>query len=112
MGDAGLNEEVSQHFGRAVTFTSVDLDTGAVKVVPNQSEHMGGSGLPPEMMSKQDVQVLIAGGLGPKAIQAFAQLGITVFVGAAGTVREAIEDWKAELLECAGPENACQEHRH
>ena len=43
MGEGGMQEAICQHFGRAPTFTIVDLDSGAIKVLPNVSEHMGGT---------------------------------------------------------------------
>jgi predicted Fe-Mo cluster-binding NifX family protein len=112
MGDRGMEEDVSAHFGRAPTFTVVDLDTGAVKVVPNTGEHMGGKGHAGELLLKEGAQVMIAGNLGPRAVELFQQSGIEVFTCATGTVREAIEDWKAGMLTVADAENACLEHRH
>jgi predicted Fe-Mo cluster-binding NifX family protein len=94
MGNSGIKEAVSQHFGRAPTFTLVDLDTKDVQILPNRSNHMGGNGLPTDMLKDQGVQIMIVGGLGPKAIQAFAEQCVEVFVGAAGTVNDAIEDWR------------------
>ncbi|HQQ37231.1 MAG TPA: NifB/NifX family molybdenum-iron cluster-binding protein, partial [Methanothrix sp.] len=41
-----MDEAICQHFGRAPTFTIVDLDHQEIKVLPNVSEHMGGKGLP------------------------------------------------------------------
>ncbi len=46
MGGSGMDEALCQHFGRAPTFTVVDMDTRMVQVLTNISEHMGGSGLP------------------------------------------------------------------
>lgn len=112
MGPAGIEEDVCQHFGRAPTFTIVDLENGDVTVLPNVSEHMGGVGLPTETIFAAGVQVMIVGGLGPKAVQAFSQANIDVFVGAAGTVEDAIDDWKSEMLSRADMDNACRDHRH
>lgn len=112
MGQGGMNEDICQHFGRAPTFTIVDLDSQEIKVLPNVSQHMGGKGLPTETIFASDVQVMIVGGLGPKAVQAFNQAGIEVFVGAAGTVKDAIDDWKTEMLSLADMDNACREHKH
>ncbi|NPV62667.1 MAG: NifB/NifX family molybdenum-iron cluster-binding protein [Methanotrichaceae archaeon] len=112
MGSDGMTEAVSQHFGQAPTFTVVDMETNEVVVLPNKSSHMGGIGLPPDMLSGQGIDVMIVGGLGPKAVQAFCQYGIEVFVGATGTVKDAIDDWKEGYLNRANLENACQEHRH
>lgn len=112
MGESGLDELVGAHFGRAETFTIVDTETNEVEVVPNTSEHMGGTGLPPELLSKKNVHVMLAGGIGPKAIQMFEQYGIKVLVGATGTVRDAVNDLKEGYLEGASDENVCKEHKH
>ena len=112
MGDGGMDEAICQHFGRAPTFTIVDLDHREIKVLPNVSEHMGGKGLPTETMFAEGVQVMIVGGLGPKAVQAFSQANIEVFVGAAGTVKDAVDDWKSGMLSRADMDNACRDHRH
>ena len=62
-------------------------------------------------MFAEGVQVMIVGGLGPKAVQAFNQAGIDVFVGAAGTVRDAIDGWKEKMLARADLDNSCKEHK-
>jgi predicted Fe-Mo cluster-binding NifX family protein len=112
MGNRGMQEDVCQHFGRAPTFTLVDLDSKEVLVLPNRSSHMGGQGLPTDMLRDRGVHVMIVGGLGPKAIQAFAEQCVEVFVGATGTVNDCIKDWRDGFLTKASSDNACQEHRH
>jgi predicted Fe-Mo cluster-binding NifX family protein len=98
MGEGGMQEAICQHFGRAPTFTTVDLDSGEIKVLPNISEHMGGKGLPTETIFAEGVQVMIVGGLGPKVVLASNQAGVAVFAGAAGTVKDAVDDWQAKML--------------
>ncbi|MGQ9718519.1 MAG: NifB/NifX family molybdenum-iron cluster-binding protein [Nitrososphaerales archaeon] len=112
MSYRGLDDNVSEHFGRAPTFTIIDLGTNEVKVLPNTSEHMGGSGYPPQILADAGVDVMLCSGLGPRAIQMFEQFGIEVYVGAYGTVREAIQAWQAGRLQVATDENACRTHRH
>jgi predicted Fe-Mo cluster-binding NifX family protein len=112
MGDRGMDEYIAAHFGRAPTFTVVDLDTNDVKVVPNTGEHVGGTGHPGEFLLKEGAQVMIVGNLGPRAVELFQRSGIDVFTCATGTVREAIDDWKAGMLTVADAKNACTEHRH
>jgi predicted Fe-Mo cluster-binding NifX family protein len=112
MGNGGMDEAISQHFGRAVTFTLVDLDTRDVQVLQNISEHMGGNGLPTDLLKDRGVEVMIVGGLGPKAVQNFAEQCVEVFVGATGTVKDAIEDWREGVLVKASSDNACKEHKH
>ena len=112
MGNNGLNEMVSLHFGRAPTFTIVDTETNDVKTIPNQSDHMGGYGKPPEQLSQVGVDVMLCSGLRPRAIHMFEGYGIEVYVGASGSVKDTIELWKENRLAMATDENACREHRH
>lgn len=112
MGNNGMNEYVSEHFGRAPTFTIVDLSNNQVKVIPNTSEHMGGIGYPPEIMKREGVEVMLCSGLGPRAIRMFEQYGIEVYVGAHGMVRDAVKAWQEDRLNVATDENACRMHRH
>jgi predicted Fe-Mo cluster-binding NifX family protein len=112
MGSGGLEDFVSEHFGRAPTFTVVDLISNEVRVVPNTGEHFGGAGDTPALVTGTGARVVLCSGLGPRAIDAFQQRGIEVYVGASGTVSEAIHAFQAgELLE-ASDANACKEHRH
>lgn len=110
LGNGGLSEEVSPHFGRAPTFTLYDTETGAVEVVRNTSEHMGGHGKPPEMLRQHNVSVMVCSGLGPRAIGMFESYGVRVFVGASGTVQDSIDLWKEGVLQEATDENACKMH--
>jgi predicted Fe-Mo cluster-binding NifX family protein len=42
----------------------------------------------------------------------FEHLGIDVFIGGTGKVRDVIEEWKMGRLNRAAEDNACQEHQH
>jgi predicted Fe-Mo cluster-binding NifX family protein len=108
----GLEDLVSEHFGRSPTFTVVDTESGQVRVVSNTSEHMGGTGKPPEQIAQTGAQVLICTGLGPRAIEMLVSYGIQVYVGAHGTVKDAIDMWKDGRLEPATEQNACKDHHH
>lgn len=110
MGDSGLDDVVGEHFGRVPTYTIVDLETNDVKVVQNTSEHMGGIGYPPEIMAREGVHVLVCQGLGRRAISMFAETGIDVYIGASGTVKDAIAAFRQGLLQKAGADDACGRH--
>ena len=110
MGNRGLDEQVGEHFGRVPTYTIVDTGTGEVEIHPNTSEHMGGGGYAPEIMAKANVDVMICSGLGRRAIGMFEGFGIMVYVGAYGTVRDAVQMWKDGKLQAATDENACRKH--
>ena len=110
MGESGLDDSVGEHFGRVSTYTIVDLDTDEVKVVSNVSHHMGGHSDPPEIMAREGVNVMICQGLGRRAISMFEELGIEVYIGAVGTVRNAVAAFKLGRLQKATVDDACGEH--
>jgi predicted Fe-Mo cluster-binding NifX family protein len=110
LGENGLDNTVGEHFGRVPTYTIVDLDTNEVKVIPNTSEHMGGQGQPPEIMAREGVNIMVCRGLGRRAIMLFEQLGIDVYIGASGTVRDAVDAFKHNRLQRASMDDACGQH--
>ena len=109
-GKDGLEDSVGEHFGRVPTYTIVDLETNDVKVVSNTSEHGGGSGYPPEIMAKEGVDVMVCSGLGRRAISMFEQMGIDVYIGASGTVRDVVAAFKQGTLQKASEGDACEQH--
>jgi predicted Fe-Mo cluster-binding NifX family protein len=110
IGEKGLDNHVGEHFGRVPTYTIVDLDTNKVKVIKNTSEHMGGQGYPPEIMAREGVDIMVCRGLGRRAISMFEEMGIDVYIGAFGTVKDAIDDFKEGRLQKAGISDACGQH--
>lgn len=112
MEKGGMDDLVSDHFGRAPTFTVIDLDTNDIQVVRNRSEHMGGLGKPPEHIAKTGATIMICSGLGPRAIDMLQSFGIQVFVGACGTAKDAVQMWRDGKLQSASHEVACKEHQH
>lgn len=109
-GDRGLDDFVGEHFGRVPTYTIIDLDTEKVKVIPNTSHHAGGQGYPPEIMSREGVDIMVCRGLGRRAITMFEEIGIEVYIGATGTVKDAVNAFKQGKLQKAGAADACGQH--
>ncbi len=108
-GKHGMDENISDHFGRCPTFTIYDTDTEEVEVILNNSEHMGGSGKPPELLSQQNIDVMITSNLGRRAVVMFKEFGIDVYCGARGRAKDAIEAWGRGELVTADDNNACEE---
>lgn len=102
-GEGGLDDQVGEHFGRAPTYTIYDTETGEVEVLPNTSEHLGGSGLPVELLAQAGVDVVLCAGIGSRALSLLSQYGIEVCTGAIGTARQALEAWRAGRLSGAAP---------
>jgi predicted Fe-Mo cluster-binding NifX family protein len=111
MGET-LNDPICLHFGRAPYFLIVDQEIGSVEVMENRGEHMGGVGKPPEHIAARGAKVMLCGGLGPKAIEMLRSYDIRTYVGAQGTVGDAIQQWTDGNLCSADEENACKEHKH
>lgn len=90
----GLKSEMSGHFGRCPYFMMVDVDGKEVKKVdPIENPYFNGHvpGAVPEFINKQSVNVMIAGGMGPKAIDMFHGFGIEVATGVGGTVENVLK---------------------
>ena len=107
----GLRSAVAEHFGRCETYTFLDDNGEVIEVIDNTSEHMGGTGLPPEIMKKHGANVLLCKGLGPRALQLCEQLGIDVYVCQADTVKNIFLLWKNKKIKKAGFTDICEEHR-
>jgi len=90
----GLDGQISQHFGRCPSYLIVDVDGNEVKkseVVENPyyTNHIPGK--VPQFIKEQDVQVMIAGGMGPRAIDMFSTFGIEVVTGAIGNAGNVLQ---------------------
>ena len=109
-GVGGLEDTIGEHFGRVPTYTIFDSGTQQVEVVENTSEHAGGVGLPADILSKLDINVLLCRGAGRRALDIFGRNGIEVCVGIEGTAGEAIYAWKTGTLSRASSADACQQH--
>jgi len=112
MNRSGMSSTVGQHFGKVPAYAIMDTDSGELSFIDNTSEHLGGVGLPPELLAKAGVNVMLCAGLGPKAVDLLSSLGIQVYVGAKATVQETLDDYNAGKLQRADHQNACQEHSH
>ena len=90
----GLSGKISQHFGRCPSYLIVDVEGHEVKqseVIENPyyTNHIPGK--VPQFIKEQGAQVMIAGGMGPKAIDMFSTFGIEVVTGAVGNTGNVLQ---------------------
>ena len=111
LGEKGLEEKVSEHFGRCLTYTIMDNERNIVTIIKNTSSHNGGKVLPPELLKQNDINVLLCKGIGPKAIKMCNSFDIEVYVDSSSTVKEIYTKWKNNQLHKASLDDACEEHR-
>ena len=101
-----LESEIDPRFGRCSYFLIVDTDTMSFEHLSNESAMAsGGAGIQAaQNVAKTGVEVVVTGNMGPNAFQTLSAAGIRVFIGANGTVKEAVEKYKkGELKEAAAP---------
>ena len=106
----GLLSCVSTHFGKTSYFTFIKLENGKIKeinAIESVSRHNGGSGVPAELIFNWEVDVLICGSLGTKAISTLRSNGIKVISGVSGKVKDVFNEWKVGMLPVAD-ENLCK----
>jgi predicted Fe-Mo cluster-binding NifX family protein len=94
------------HFGHCEQFALVEVDNGSANrtslVTPPPHE----PGLLPRWLHEQGVTLVIAGGMGQRAQQLFAQNGVKVVVGAPAETPEAlVSGYLSGTLQCGG--NTC-----
>ncbi len=111
--DGGLEGSVSHHFGRCPFFTIVDISDGSIsdfQVVENPFFQSHAPGQVPSFIRKLNADVMLAGGMGRRAIDMFQQYGIGCSTGAFGTVRKAVDSFLADSLPQAAPCRESVEH--
>ncbi len=111
--DLGLEATLSEHFGRCPFYTLVETEgkeIGEVSTVANPFfEAHGQVGQVPGFINSRGVEVMIAGGMGPRAVEFFEQFGIQPVTGASGKVKAAVEAYLEGGLEGAAP---CSDSHH
>jgi predicted Fe-Mo cluster-binding NifX family protein len=111
----GLDSVVSPHFGRCPYYVLVDLDgreVSQVNAVENPAYGQHRPGQVPGFIKSHGADVMLAGGMGRRAIGFFQQYGIQAATGATGTVRHALEQYLGGELQGAEPCSTSLGHDH
>ncbi len=90
---------VSAHFGRCQSYTIFEIEEDQIlskQEIPNPGHQPG---FLPEYLSDKGVNCIIAGGMGPRAQDLFAQKNIETIIGVQGTIDDIIEKFTAQKLE-------------
>ncbi|MCD6497526.1 MAG: P-loop NTPase [Deltaproteobacteria bacterium] len=117
-GDQGLDAPVSGHFGRCTHYTVVTMkgeEVDGARSVENPFASSHDPGDLPGFVKELGAHAILAGGMGPKAVDLFRQFDIDVGVGANGTVREAVVAYMARQLSSdadCGDEPHVHHHHH
>lgn len=101
-----MDATIDPRFGRCPCFIVVDPASEEFEVLDNQAAMMsGGAGIQAaQMVVNSGAGAVITGNLGPNAANTLAAAGVKTYLGASGTVREALEQYKTgRLQESGGP---------
>ena len=100
--------KLSLHFGHCDQFAIFDIDDNLKKVINRKDETPPAHepGVLPRWLHENNVSVIIAGGMGQRAQQLFAQNDIKVVVGASsGTPEELVSAFLQDTLQTG--DNIC-----
>ena len=93
-----LEAEVEPRFGRTPYFLLVNPETMEYEAVANRQnlQAVQGAGIQSAaLVARYQPSALLTGYCGPKAYQTLLAAGIPVFLGVAGSVREAVEQFRS-----------------
>jgi len=100
--------KLAMHFGHCERFALLDVDSAAKKILGREDVEAPPHqpGLLPPWLAEKGATVIIAGGMGGRAVDLFAQQRIQVIVGAAAETPEKLAaDYLAGALQSG--ENVC-----
>ena len=103
-----LDAKVDMRFGRAKCFVIVDADSGEFEVASNEQniQAAAGAGIQAaQIVANHGADVLLSANCGPNAFRTLKAADIQVFAGVEGTVKEAVEAYKAGKLKPAAGAN-------
>lgn len=93
-GQAGLQAQVSPHFGHCNSYAVVMIEEGKVKTIePISNGDHSDCSEPVRILVANNVSLMLVGGMGMRPYLAFKDLGIEVRCGITGTVAEAVESY-------------------
>ena len=98
--------KLTAHFGHCQEFALVEAENNQIKSKETRVPPPHEPGVLPKWLHDLDTNVIIAGGMGARALDLFAQNNIKVIVGASAlTPEELVKQYLANTLQTAG--NVC-----
>ncbi len=101
-----MESQVDPRFGRAACFVVVDTESMAFEAVENRNvDASGGAGInAAKVVIDAGAEAVLTGNCGPNAERTLRAGNVKLYTGVAGTVAEAVEQFKVgRLTEATGP---------
>jgi len=105
-GEGGPDDRASGHFGRCPFYALARVREGEpieMTAVPNRHFGEHKPGMVPRFIKELGADVIIAGGMGPMAIDLFTQFGIEVVTGASGRIKDVLDAYLSGNLTGTAP---------
>ncbi|HBQ63845.1 MAG TPA: dinitrogenase iron-molybdenum cofactor [Clostridiales bacterium] len=96
---------VASHFGRCQVYTILELQDGKWKIVKREANPGHLPGAIPQFLHGLEVEQVVCGGIGNRAMELFSEMGIRVTAGIEGTIDMVIGQLAQGTL--AGGEGQC-----
>jgi len=92
-----LADSVSEVFGRSPYFIIAEIENGKIKeteIIENKgADQTGGAGISAaQLMAEKNVNAVISGNVGPRALNVLRQFNIKVYYGD-GVIKEALQEF-------------------
>ncbi len=102
-----LDSQVDPRFGRCAFFVIIETDDMGFESFDNENIALGGgAGIQSaQFVASTGAKAVITGNCGPNAMRTLSAAGVELFVGQAGTVRDAVERYKRGELRAASEAN-------
>jgi len=107
----GQNAKVHGHFGSAPYFTIVDTEKNSVEIIDNANQHHShGMCQPMNALVGKEIDAVVTGGMGGRAVQKLNEGGIKAYRAILGTVADIVSQFTKGGLEEITAQNACAQH--
>lgn len=98
-----LDSQVSGVFARCPYFVVAEVKNqkiGAIQIIENKRlDQIGGAGIAiAKLMAEKNVDVVVTGNIGPRALEILRQFGIEIYLGQ-GKIKEVLQEFIAGKLE-------------
>jgi predicted Fe-Mo cluster-binding NifX family protein len=108
-----IEDNVSDVFGRCPYFVIAEIENREIKrteIIENKSTgQMSGAGISAaQLMAGKNVNAVITGNVGPRALDALEQFDIKVYSGS-GAIKEVLQEFMDGKLKNSKDENSCSD---
>ncbi|MFP3870309.1 MAG: NifB/NifX family molybdenum-iron cluster-binding protein [Syntrophobacteria bacterium] len=95
-----LDAQVDQRFGRCRYFILAEPATGEFEAIQNKAATRGsGAGIQTaQLIANAGAEAVITGNVGPNAVATLEAAGLRTYLGASGSVRDALQQYQAGRL--------------